>query len=180
MSDAGGQASNAHSKTGTTAADAALSEVESSGSPRGTSQRGSATATTADQQLSTGDNEVSNSGEQQPRKRTSFLMVPSSGGVDSVGSLNANGAEDEGGSLGGGTAGRESLESGVGGVSTVESEEVGYLEVVAWIKEHLVLPEFVPEKHWRGEHNEVSYCHIRALMQQYCCRVVGCAHTCAC
>lgn len=40
--------------------------------------------------------------------------------------------------------------------AAADGREVGYQEVVAWVKEHLVLPDFVPEQHWHEEHNEVS------------------------
>lgn len=41
-------------------------------------------------------------------------------------------------------------------VSTTDGGEETYREVVGWVKKHLVLPDFVPEKHWREEHDEVS------------------------
>lgn len=45
----------------------------------------------------------------------------------------------------------------------MEGEKESYKEVVAWVKEHLVLPEFVPDKHWREEHDEVRVNDIHAV-----------------
>lgn len=101
--------------------------------------------------------------------RTS-LVAPSSGGDDSI---NADSDRDEEGDGGEGGEGTERTVSGdpeegggfrveegdASGTRVTVSEDVaaqGYQEVIAWVRHHLVLPRFSPERHWREVHNEVS------------------------
>lgn len=121
------------------------SEVGSKGSPRG-SQRGSTVVS------DTKDIPLDTPGESSRRRS---LMAPSSGGNDSTSMASLEGAalgEDGRVSGNGGNGGSER-----GGESAAgeETGAQGHEEVIAWVKEHLVLPEFVPEKHWRAD-NEVS------------------------
>lgn len=143
MSDVGGQGG-----ADTAAAEAAPSEA---GSNKSISRKGSAVTPAVDQKQLSADNDGDlSAGEQGRRGSTSSVQAPSSGGNDSMGSLHGEGAVDEAGSAAGGSR-------KVSVAVAVESEEEGFRDVVAWVKEHLVLPEFVPEKHWRQEHEEVSY-----------------------
>lgn len=129
------------------------SEVGSKGSPRG-SQRGSTVAS------DTKDVPLDTPGESS-RKRS--LMAPSSGGNDSASMASLEGtALGEGGgvSVNGGNGGSER-----GGESAAgeETGAQGHEDVIAWIKEHLVLPEFVPEKHWRADNEVSSYTVLQNL-----------------
>lgn len=147
MSDGGGQRG-----VDTTAAEAAPSEA---GSNKSLSRNGSAVASAADQKHLSADNEGDLSvGEQGRRGSTSSVQAPSSGGNDSTGSLHGGGTAQETGSAAGSSR-------KVSVAPALENEKDGYRDVVAWVKEHLVLPEFVPEKHWLEEHDEVRIAHRR-------------------
>ena len=137
-------------------------------SPReSSSRRGSAasTATTsaAADQKSFVEMDPEVYGEQHFRRRSS-LMAPLAGGSNAgLGSTSGDGGATLGAGGGGGGGGADGLagsegDAGVTAAAAVaaDGKEGGYQEVVAWVKEHLVLPEFVPEQHWREEHNEVS------------------------
>lgn len=154
MSDAGVEASKAlGSGAETLATDEAPSEATNVGSPRRSSRRGSSTVATH-QKLANGDDELDTISAGQPSRRRSSAAAPSSGGNDSMGSFHGEGADDTVESAAGGSVVKGGSESVPGAV--VAGDEVRYLEVVAWIKEHLVLPGFVQEKHWREEHDQVS------------------------
>lgn len=121
------------------------SEVGRSGS---LSRKESGAKPAIDQSLLSADNDGDlSAGDQGRRVSSSSARAPSSGGNDSVGSLH----EDREGT--GSTAGVLRKASVA---PAVEVEDEGYKKVAGWVKEHLVLPEFVPEKHWREEHDEVS------------------------
>lgn len=129
-------------------ADAATSEepeeVERSGS---LSRKGSAaTPAVVQNRLSADTDGDLSAGDQGRKGSSSSVRAPSSGGNDSVGSLH----EDGEGTGSAGVLRKASV------VPAVEGEDEGHKKVVEWVKEHLVLPEFVPEKHWREEHDEVS------------------------
>lgn len=142
MSDGGGQGG-----ADTAAAEASPSEA---GSAKSLSRKASAVNPTADHKHLSADDEGDISAVEQGRRgSTSSVQAPSSGGNDSTGSLHGDGAAEETGSVAG-----SSRKASV--APAVESEKEGYMDVVAWVKEHLVLPEFVPEKHWLEEHDEVS------------------------
>lgn len=152
----GGGVGAADAAAAAAAADLVGGDINSSstGSPRGSSRRGSAASTAAaDQKLSV-ENDSDAYGEQHFRRRSSLLVPLAGGNNDGLGSTSGDGAT-------GGTDGHGGSE-GDGGVTAavssaaVDDKEAGYQEVVAWVKEHLVLPDFVPEQHWREEHNEVS------------------------
>lgn len=147
MSDGGGQ------RGADTAVAAAPSEE---GSTKSLSRNGSAVAPAADQKHLSADNEGDLSvGEQGRRGSTSSVQAPSSGGNDSTGSLHGDGIAQETGSAAGSSR-------KVSVALAVENEKEGYRDVVAWVKEHLVLPEFVPEKHWLEEHDEARIAHTGA------------------
>lgn len=86
-------------------------------------------------------------------------MAPSSGGNDStsMASLEGTALGEDGGMSG--NVGNGGSERGGESAAGEETGAQGHEEVIAWIKEHLVLPEFVPEKHWRAD-NEVSSCSV--------------------
>ncbi|CAM9613875.1 unnamed protein product [Scytosiphon promiscuus] len=89
-------------------------------------------------------------------RRSSSLKAPSSGGNDSMGSLHASGAAEETASLA--SIRRKGSDTGSLGTTAgaaVEGEKESYKEVVEWMKEHLVLPDFAPGRHWREEHDEI-------------------------
>lgn len=121
------------------------SEVEISGS-----RKGSATTPAVGQSHLSADNDGDlSAGDQGRRGSSSSGRAPSSGGNDSIGSLHEDGE-------GPGSAVLRKASA----VPAVEGEDVRYKKVAEWVKEHLVLPGFVPENHWREEHDEVS-CVIR-------------------
>lgn len=129
------------------AVEAPPSEVGSSGS---LSRKGSTAAPAGTQRrLSANPDGENAAGEQGRRISASSVKAPSSGGNDSMGSLHEDGAAEEAGPTAGDIR-------NLSVVSTTEGGEESYREVAGWVKEHLVLPEFVPEKHWREEHDEVS------------------------
>lgn len=141
-------------------ADAAITEeppeVERSGSH---SRKGSAATPAVDQSPHPADDDGDLSIGDQGRRVSSLSgRAPSSGGNDSVGSLH----EDGEGTGSGGVLPKASVES------AVEGENEGYTKVVEWVKEHLVLPEFVPEKHWREEHDEVSCSGFQSTTGNIC------------
>lgn len=124
--------------------DEPLSQVDS-GSP---SRKGSAASPAVDPGDLSADNDGDlSAGNQVRRVSSSSIRAPSSGGNDSVGSLPEDGQ---------GTGSTTGALRKASVVPNVEGEDEGYKKVVGWVKEHLVLPEFVPEKHWREEHDEVS------------------------
>lgn len=142
MSDQGG--------VGTAVAEAAPSEA---GSNKSLPRKGSGATPTTDQKYPLADNEGDiSAGEQGRRGSTSSIQAPSSGGNDSMGSLHGDGVAEEAGSAAG-----SSRKGSV--VPAVESENESFRDVVTWVKEHLVLPEFVPDKHWLDEHEEVCGPH---------------------
>lgn len=123
------------------------SEVGSSGS---LSRKGSAATPAGDQSRLSGDPAgVNSAGEQGRRTSSSSAKAPSSGGNDSMGSLHEDEAAEEGASTSGDIR-------NLSVISTIDAGEETYSDVVGWIRKHLVLPDFVPEKHWRDEHDEVS------------------------
>eukprot|EP00752_Nemacystus_decipiens_P009956 g8879.t1 len=120
-----------------------ISEVERSGS---VSRKGSGAPPAVDQSRLSADTDVDlSTGDHRLRGSSSSVRAPSSGGNDSVGSLH----EDAEGTGSAGMLRKVSV------VPTVEGEDEGYKKVAEWVKEHLVLPEFAPEKHWCEEHDEV-------------------------
>lgn len=121
------------------------SEVGRSGS---LSRKGSAGTPAVEQsRVSAGNDADLSAGDQGRRVSSSSVRAPSSGGNDSVGSLQEDGE---------GTGSMAGVLRKASVAPAVEGEGEGHKKVVGWVKEHLVLPEFVPEKHWREEHDEVS------------------------
>lgn len=143
MSDLGGQGR-------ADAEDLAPTEAANNGSA---SRRGSAASVAADPKQPSADNDADLLAEQR-RESTASFAAPSSGGNDSMGSLPRDG-EIGGASSTAGALRKESSAS-LAAVAVVEGEAEGYMDVVAWVKEHLVLPEFAPVKHWRQQHDKVS------------------------
>lgn len=133
------------------------SEVKRSGS---LSRKGSAASPALDQSPLSADNDGDLSTGDQGRRVSASGRAPSSGGNDSVGSLHEDG---DGTGTGTGSAGVLRKASVV---PSVEGEDEGYKKVVEWVKDHIVLPEFSAEKHWREEHDEVS-CSVQALSRPW-------------
>lgn len=142
-------------------ADAVAAEEPSQAESGSPSRKGSAEKPAEDQnRLSFDTDGEPSAGDQGRRGSSSSVRAPSSGGNDAVGSLHEEGE-------GTGSAGVLRKASVV---PTGEGEDEGYKQVVEWVKEHLVLPGFVPDKHWREEHDEVCMlsrpCVVQAVNLQ--------------
>lgn len=82
---------------------------------------------------------------------------------------NKDGIEMAHGSIGGGSQEGglrvdEGEGNGTGAISSKDMDVLGSQEVVTWIKAHVVLPGFSPERHWRDDHDEVDLCRRRWLL----------------
>lgn len=155
------------------------SEAGSVGSVYG-SRKGSSAVAVGDSE-DTNNSRNNNASEQSTRRRSS-LVAPSSGSNHDMDSSDGDGAAEERGTGGGGGGGAESVSGGTtagglrgeegggtGGGGGSNSEDIGvsgYQEVVTWIKDHLVLPGFAPERHWQETHDEVS-CY-RTVKRRQC------------
>lgn len=173
MSDAGRKDSKAPGGETITTSSAAADPGNGRMPRRGSNGRKSGASSSsggdsADRKLSTMDDR-SGALEQSTRRRSS-MVAPSSGGNDQM-NLNAHDVGDGGGgsqasgdtapaateNSDGGTAPAMEGEVGSSALVQAESEEAGYLEVVAWVKKHLVLPDYSQDEHWREGHDEVKH-----------------------